>query len=100
MQNRRGVRTVGVKQLGFELEWVRIRPARAAQVHGEFQLPSHRLDDASGGNFFAVGIGEQDFNVWARLKRRHFDVHAHALAIGIRLGGQRRDVRLFGCHAL
>ena len=100
MQNRFGLRTIGIKQFGFELEWICIRSARAAQMHSEFQLPSHRFDDAGGGNFIAVGIGEQDFYIWTRLKRRHLDVDTHTLAIGIRLSGQRRDVRLFRRHAL
>jgi hypothetical protein len=68
----------------------RIRAARLAHpadVQGELLLPRERLDDAGGGDLQPFGICQRDFDVRTRLEGRHFEVDAHAPAIGIRLGG-------------
>jgi len=65
-------------------------------VHGEFQLPAHRLNETGRGDFVTVRVGHHYFDMRARLKRRYFQIDVHTLAIGIGFGGQGCDVSLGG----
>lgn len=70
-----------------------------AQMHGEFELPGHRLDDASGGNLIAITVEKRDLDMGAFLKGRDLKVDAHAPAVGILLRAQGGNARFFGSHA-
>lgn len=78
-----GVEGVGVVQV-------------AADVHGEFELPTERFDDAGGGDFFAVGIVEGDLNVGSFLKGGDLKVDAQAVSVGPGFGAEGGDVGFFG----
>ena len=48
----------------------------AAQVHGEFEFPTHGFDDVGGGNFITIGILKGDFDIGALLKGGDLEVDA------------------------
>ena len=68
----------------------------AADVHGEFELPTERFDDVGGGDFFAIGIIESHFNVGSFLKRSDLNVDAQAVSVGPGFGAEGGDVSFFG----
>ena len=59
-------------------------------VNSIFQLIGSTI--AGGGNFISIGIGEHHFDMRALLKGRDLNIDMQAIAIGIRLGGQRCDL--------
>ncbi len=96
-RHRLGLRAIGVEEAGLDLEGAGLG---AAQVHGELQLPAHRLDDAGGGNLIAGRIGDDHLHVRALLERGHLDVDPDALSIGVGLGAERGDMGLLRAEAL
>lgn len=68
----------------------------AADVHGEFEFPTQRFDDAGGGDLFPIGVVECHFNVGSFLKGGDLEVNAEAVPIGPGLGAEAGDVGFFG----
>jgi len=64
----------------------------AAEVHGEFEVPTEGFDDAGGGDFVSGAVGEGDFDVWALLEGGDLEVDAEAVTVGVGLGGEGGDV--------
>jgi hypothetical protein len=78
-------RPVGIKQPRFQgIGIVQL----TAHVHGELYFPTHRFDNAGGGNFIVIGVLEQNLEMGAFLERRHFDVDTQTITIGVWFGGQ------------
>ena len=69
-------------------------------MHGEFELPTERFDDAGGGDFFAIGVVEGHFNVRSFLKRSDLKVDAQAVSVGPGFGAEGGDVGFFGHGAV
>ena len=88
-------RSVGIKKSCFEGVWIVQLPS---DVHGELHLPAHRLDDAGRGDLVAACVTKSDLDVWPFLKRSALDVDTQTIPIGIRLGTECRNMRLFGHH--
>lgn len=84
-----------IREIQARIEGVRVAQF-AADVHGEFQLPAHRLDDARRSDLVAFGIFETDFDVGTLLKGRDFEIDPQPVPVGPGFGGQGCDMRLFG----
>lgn len=70
-----------------------------ADVHGEFEFPTHGFDDVSRGDFAALGVGEGDFDVGAFLEGGDLDIDAQAVSVGVGGGGKGGDAGLCGYGA-
>src|SRR5688572_23612314 len=69
-------------------------------MHGEFELPTHRLNDARRGDLLAICIAKCHFNMRPFLEWRNLDINAQTITIRIRLSSERCNMRLLGGHAL
>lgn len=86
-------RSIGIKQAHVEGEGV---DAPAANMQGEFDLPTHGFDDAGGGHLLPFAVDEGDFDVRPFLEGGDLKVDPHAARVGPGFGGDASNARLFG----